>query len=243
LGLALFLCLKANNQLKGKIMSKKHVVSINNQSYTIPESDLWQKPGIDKDIITHDGVRKLMLKAGITIDKVDPIVMPINGNGSRIAFLASGVNAEGRRSFAVGEADPSNLAPNTVASRYPTIMAFKRAVDRLVLDLLGLFDLYSDVEFSEANGNSTPAATPAPTSSGGSSNKGIWEDEDPTPEPSNGDAMYHSNSNDPPTEKQLRYLYQLGKRSGLPKDQLQTMMNAASTKKIASDFINELKAA
>jgi hypothetical protein len=71
-------------------MMSKHVVKINGEQYTIPQSDLWQKPGVDKDIITHDGVRRLMLKAGISIEKVDPIVMPINGNGSRIAFLASG---------------------------------------------------------------------------------------------------------------------------------------------------------
>jgi len=222
----------------------KHVVKINGESYTIPQSDLWQKPGVDKDIITHDGVRRLMLKAGISIEKVEPIVMPINGNGSRIAFLASGVNADGRRSFAVGEADPSNLTPNTVAARYPTIMAFKRAVDRLVLDLLGLFDLYSDVEFSEANSNtaSAPAAKQEESRA-----KDPWEAEGELPnqdaEPSNGTGRYNGNANLPPTDKQLNYLRQLALRSGMPKDEMKAMLQAATTRWAASEFINQLKAA
>ena len=84
-----------------------HAVSVNGEQYTIPESDIWRKSGCDKDIIKHDGVRRLMVKAGITVEKVGPIVMSLGDSGVRIAFLASGTNAEGRRAFAVGEADPS----------------------------------------------------------------------------------------------------------------------------------------
>jgi hypothetical protein len=102
-----------------------------------------------------------MVKAGISIEGIDPIIIPNGDNGSRTAFLAVGTNADGRRAFAIGESDPSNLTPNTVAAKYPTIMAFKRAIDRLVLDLLELFELYSDVEFSEPAG-ATRAAGSSP---------------------------------------------------------------------------------
>ena len=45
----------------------KHIVNINGEQYTIPESDLWSRPGVEKQIIKHDGVRRLMVKAGIAI--------------------------------------------------------------------------------------------------------------------------------------------------------------------------------
>jgi len=200
----------------------KHIVKINGESYTIPQSDLWQKPGVDKDIITHDGVRRLMLKAGITIEKVEPIVMPINGNGSRIAFLASGMNAEGRRSFAVGEADPSNLTPNTVAARYPTIMAFKRAVDRLVLDLLELFDLYSDVEFSEPT---SPPRNPSPS-----------KDAEGTA------GQQHGGDGDlPPTDRQIAYLWQLGRMNNLNESEIDQLLRTVRTKAAASRLIANMR--
>jgi len=227
----------------------KHVVNINGQSYTIPDSDIWRKPGCDKDIITHDGVRRLMMKAGITIEKVDPIVMPINGNGSRIAFLAAGTNADGRRSFAVGEADPSNLTPNSVAARYPTIMAFKRAVDRLVLDLLGLFDLYSDVEFAEpAPAQESPS--PAKAAKGP---KNPWADGDePSSTPTPGDSgsspdrrEYGNNGKGslPPSEKQLSYLLRLAQQNHLTQSETDQLLRTVRTRTAASQLIQRMKLA
>lgn len=218
----------------------KHVVNVNGEQYTIPESDIWRKPGCDKDIISHDGIRRLMLKAGITVESVEPIVMPINDSAVRIAFLASGVNAEGRRSFAIGESDPTNLAPNTVAARYPTIMAFKRAIDRLVLDLLELFDLYSDVEFSEptlpTRDNSRGAGQ------GASANPPKGNDE-PSPSRTTDDSGSSGNGRGglPPTDKQISYLWQLGQKHRLTDKEMEELLRMVKTRAGASRLIANMR--
>jgi len=221
----------------------KHVVNINGEVYTIPDSDIWRKPGVEKDIISHDGIRRLMLRAGITIEKVEPIVMPINGNGRRIAFLAVGTNAERRRSFAVGEADPSNLTPNSIAARYPTIMAFKRAVDRLVLDLLGLFDLYSDVELSKSS-----APSPAKAEKGPQSPKRD-QDEPSSPNPSGdpGSSSPPRGNNGkgslPPTEKQISYLLRLAEKNRLSQAETDQLLGTVRTRAAASRLIRNMATA
>ena len=220
----------------------KHIVQINGEQYTIPESDIWRKSGCDKDIIKHDGVRRLMVKAGITVEKVEPIVMSLGDSGVRIAFLASGTNSEGRRAFAIGESDPSNLTPNTVAARYPTIMAFKRAIDRLVLDLLELFELYSDVEFSEATSPAkhTPESagdSPSPTHSNGK--------DEPSPSQRTDDSGSSGNGNGkgdlPPTDKQISYLWQLGMKSNLTEKEIEELLRMVRTRAGASRLIANMR--
>jgi len=217
----------------------KHVVNVNGEKYTIPDSDIWRKPGCQKEIITHDGVRKLMVRAGITVERTEPVVMPLAEGTVRIAFLAVGTNAEGRRAFAVGEADPNNLAPNTVAARFPTIMAHKRAIDRLVLDLLGLFDLYSDVEFAEP-----PERAEAPSPSNGDA-KGTQTSDGPSPSrtadvsgsPGNG-----GNGDLPPTDRQLAYLLHLGQKHNLSEAEIDQMLKVVTTRVVASRLIANMRA-
>ena len=230
-------------------MSRDYVVQVNGENYTIPQSDIWRKPGCDKDIISHDGIRRLMMKAGITVEKVEPIVMPISDSAVRIAFLASGTNAEGRRSFAVGESDPSNLQPNSVAARYPTIMAFKRGIDRLVLDLLGLFDLYSDVELSEpANGQQTPS--PSHSDANGGKRPAVENGEPSPSKPQdasgspNQQPPANGNSGDfPPTDKQIAYLWQLGLKNGLKEGEIDQMLRLLQTREGASKLIAKMRRA
>jgi hypothetical protein len=223
-------------------MSREYTIDMNGEQYTIPQSDLWSRPGVEKDIISHDGIRRLMLKAGITVEKVEPIVMPISDSAVRIAFLVSGTNAEGRRTFAVGESDPSNLAPNTVASRYPTIMAFKRGVDRLVLDLLGLFDLYSDTEFSEPT---TTQQTPSPSNgdaNGVKPNGG--EPSSSKPQDASGSPNHQQHSGElEPTSKQISYLWQLGLKNGLRESEIDQMLKLLKTREGASKLIAKMRQA
>lgn len=219
-------------------MSREYVVQVNGETYTIPPSDIWRKPGCEKDIIKHDGVRRLMVKAGIIVEKVEPIVMPLAESSVRIAFLATGMNSEGRRAFAIGESDPSNLAPNTIAARYPTIMAFKRAIDRLVLDLLGLFDLYSDVEFSEPTvpirNVSTPQNANGSPEAGESSSS---HTQDASASSGNGNSRRYL----PPTDKQISYLWQLGHKNNLTNAEMDQLLKTVRTRAGASRLIANMR--
>jgi hypothetical protein len=104
-------------------MSAAFSVKIDGQLVEIDEKDIWTKPSVNKPIIKHDGVRRLMVKAGIKVESLEVIITPTETNGMRTAFLATGSNADGRRAFAVGEADAANLQPNSVAAKFPTVMA------------------------------------------------------------------------------------------------------------------------
>jgi hypothetical protein len=80
-----------SNEEKGIQMSK-HVVNVNGEDYTIPESDIWRKPGCQKEIITHDGVRKLMVRAGITVERTEPVVMPLAERKSRTRLTHTAIS-------------------------------------------------------------------------------------------------------------------------------------------------------
>jgi len=159
----------------------------------------------------------------------------------RIAFLASGTNAEGRRAFAIGESDPSNLAPNSVASRYPTIMSFKRAIDRLVLDLVGLFDLYSETEFAEP-----PSRSDIPSPSNGDT-KGTQASDEPSAARTTSDSGSPGNTNGgngklPPTDRQIAYLWRLGLQNNLTEQEVDELLKTVRTRAGASRLIANMRA-
>jgi hypothetical protein len=107
------------------------------------------------------------------------------------------------------------------------VMAAKRAVDRLALDLLGLFGLYSEIELASNGENGSEPSSPTP---------GESPSENRTPDadaPANGDA--------PATEKQLNFLRGLAQRSGMQPEEIREMMASATTRKAASYYISYLK--
>jgi hypothetical protein len=217
-------------------MNTQYVVKIDGQMVSIDEREIWTKPGVSKPIIRHDGVRRLMAQAGVKLESLELVINPTQGNGMRTAFLATGTNAEGRRAFAIGEADTANLQPNSIASRFPTVMAAKRAVDRLALDLLGLFELYSEIELAPQNGEgeateeqAPPAPEPRPSSAGNGGGH------------SNG----HSNGNGtlPPTDKQVTYIRELCERQGLTTEQAEMLVRSVRTRMAASGLIQQMKLA
>ncbi len=220
-------------------MSAAFSVKIDGQLVEVDEKDIWTKPSVNKPIIKHDGVRRLMVRAGIKVESLEVVIAPSESNGMRTAFLAIGTNADGRRAFAVGEADAANLTPNSVAAKFPTVMAAKRAVDRLALDLLGLFDLYSEIELTTNGENGSGPSSPT-GESGSLPSESRTPDADATGS-SNGNGATNGNTDTPPTEKQLSFLRGLAQRSGMEPEEIQAMMEAATTRRAASYYINHLK--
>jgi hypothetical protein len=51
-------------------------VKIDGQVVEVPDSDIWTKAGIHKPIIKHDGVRRLMVKAGIKVESLEVVISP-----------------------------------------------------------------------------------------------------------------------------------------------------------------------
>ncbi len=206
---------------------------------------------MQKPIIKHDGVRRLMVKAGIKMEELRLVISPTSDNGMRTAFLAIGTNAEGRRACAIGEADAANLTPNSVAARFPTVMAAKRAIDRMALDLLGLFDLYSEVELgpngeagnelpSPNNGDARSSLSP-PSRMPDAIATGTTSDSDGGTHPGE-DAEPNGNGRGlPPSSKQLQYLRQLAERRGLTQVDATMLLNSVRTRAAASDLIERMK--
>ncbi len=227
-------------------MSAVFHVTIDGQQVEIDGKDIWTKPGVQKPIIRHDGVRRLMVKAGVKVEEVRLIISPTTDNTMRTAFLAIGTNAEGRRAFAIGEGDTTNLQPNSVASRFPTVMAAKRAIDRMALDLLGLFDLYSEVELGpngEAGSGPSPSHDVDASGSSQSPPERLPDAAATGSANGNGHGNGRSNGSLPPTDKQIAYLRELAERQGHMPDQIELLIRSVRTRTAASGLIQQMKLA
>jgi hypothetical protein len=229
-------------------MSAVFTITIDGKQVAVDEKDIWTKSGVGKPIIRHDGVRRLMLKAGVKVERLDLVITPTTDNGMRTAFLAVGTNADGRRAFAIGEADSANLQPNSVAEKFPTVMAAKRAVDRMALDLLGLFELYSEIELAPNGENGTEPASPNSGDTGSAPPETRKPDTD-APGSSNGSGHAHGNGHSngngsfPPTAKQVAYIRELAERQGLTTEQAEMLLRSVRTRSAASGLIQQMKLA
>ncbi len=222
-----------------------YTVKIDGQQVQIPESDIWTKPGLAKPIIKHDGVRRLMVRAGVKVESLELVISPTTDNGMRTAFVAVGVNTDGRRAFGVGESDSSNLQPNSVAAKFPTVMAAKRAIDRMALDLLGLFDLYSEIELAPNGDGGEPAPSgrtdtvPAAPETGAPEAGSRGSGHPSTPAGGNG--RPHGNGRPEPTGKQLSFLRELAQRNGLKHEEIEKLIASVPTKAAASQLIQRMQ--
>lgn len=98
-----------------------------------------------KWIVYHRTLEQIAVRAGIAFDP--PMVIEANGTAKSVAICVTGHLGD-MSIWSIGEA-----APHNNKNTYPYAMAEKRAVDRVVLKLIGLHGLaYSEEEADDFKG-------------------------------------------------------------------------------------------
>lgn len=116
------------------------LLKILEQYHDDPRSAVWNCHGVI--VAYHRAIEQMAARAGITFDP--PVVVEMNSD-KRIAVVCVTGHMGDRSIWSFGEASPHNNK-----NSYPIAMAEKRAVDRVVLKLLGLHgDIYSQDEIDE----------------------------------------------------------------------------------------------
>jgi hypothetical protein len=215
-------------------MKEKPVVTMNGKTYPIESWELLQIAGITAPILRHSAIQRLALETRIEIEELRLIINPATSNGQKCAFLALGTNAENRKAFATGEADPSSLQPGHTFTRYPVLIAARRAIDRLILDLLGLTECHSELEVA----SSWVAVAPSPSAR--AEETGDPSSDEPLP-PAESTGSSNGNSQLPPTEKQLGYLLTLATKGNLRPEEIEQLMATVNTRAEASSAIQQLR--
>lgn len=124
------------------------------KEYGLSTDDFWKLPqGRDTWCVKHAALEIVAAKAGIAFDP--PTIVEADGAAGVAAVCVTG-RYKDRAIWSIGEASPKNSK-----NAYPWAMAEKRAVDRVVLKLVGIHGLvYSDAEMdtSEVPAMQTPQA-------------------------------------------------------------------------------------
>lgn len=123
--------------------------------YGLQTDDFWELPQKKGTwIAKHAALEVAAAKAGIYFE--NPVVLEANGPEKCVALCVAGT-LDDRRVWSIGEASPNNSK-----NAYPYAMAEKRAVDRVVLKLIGLHGLtYSEDEADDFK-DKAPAPISAP---------------------------------------------------------------------------------
>ena len=93
-------------------------------------------------VVYHQVLEKIAAKAKIKFD--EPVIIEADGKGKIVALCVTG-HLGGQSVWSIGEAAPGNNK-----NSYPYAMAEKRAIDRVVLKLIGLHGLAYGEEESDS---------------------------------------------------------------------------------------------
>lgn len=115
-------------------------IEVIRKEYDLDKVDFWELPQKKGTwIIKHSALELVAAKAGINFDM--PLVLEANGLEGVAAVCVRGVWKE-RAVWSIGESSPKNCK-----NAYPWAIAEKRAVDRVILKLIGIHGVaYSEDE-------------------------------------------------------------------------------------------------
>lgn len=124
------------------------------KDYDLAKDDFWQLPQSKQTwCVKHSALEIVAAKAGIQFDM--PQIIEANGGGGIAAVCVRGTMGD-RSIWSIGEANPKNSR-----NAYPWAMAEKRAIDRVILKLVGIHGLvYSEEEIDSSNVPSMTTANP-----------------------------------------------------------------------------------
>ena len=131
-----------NEKLKKLLNQVGEVVEIGNK-----DSAVWSLPQ-NKNvlIVKHKALEKVSAHLGMWFDP--PTIIESNTEKSIVSLCVQGYIDDGKgknTAWSIGEVSPQNTS-----NKYPYAMAEKRAIDRVILKLLGIHgDFYSEEEADE----------------------------------------------------------------------------------------------
>jgi hypothetical protein len=130
-------------------------VEVVRKEYGLSKDDFWKLPqGRDVWLVKHAALEVVAAKAGITFDM--PEILEAKSAEGVAAICVRGFYGD-RAIWSIGEANPKNCK-----NAYPWAIAEKRAIDRVILKLIGLHGLvYSEEESDDFKGE--PSAAQKPT--------------------------------------------------------------------------------
>lgn len=95
-------------------------------------------------VVYHKVLEQIAVKAGIQLDP--PVVLESDGKNKTVALCVTG-HLKDQTIWSIGEASEHNYKTKPKQPAYPYAMAEKRAIDRVILKLIGLHGLaYSEEE-------------------------------------------------------------------------------------------------
>ena len=97
-------------------------------------------------VVYHKGLEIIAVQARITLEP--PQVLEANGKDQTVALVVVG-HLEGVTIWSIGEASPHNYKTKGKQPAYPYAMAEKRAIDRVILKLIGLHGIAYGEEESQ----------------------------------------------------------------------------------------------
>lgn len=121
------------------------------ERYGLDRSDFWELPQKKGTwLVKHAALEIVAAKAGIEFTM--PQIIEANGGEGIAAVCVSG-ELDGRSVWSIGECSPKNNK-----NAYPWAMAEKRAIDRVILKLIGIHGLvYSEDEADFDRASAAPA--------------------------------------------------------------------------------------
>jgi hypothetical protein len=130
-------------------------IEVIREKFGLSREDFWELPQKKGTwIAKHAALEVAAVKAGIRFDL--PVILEANGAEGTAAVCVQG-ELEGRFIWSIGEASPKNCK-----NAYPWAMAEKRAIDRVILKLIGIHGLvYSEEEADDFKGSGHSSQPPA----------------------------------------------------------------------------------
>lgn len=136
-----------NERLKKLLTQVGEVVEIGNK-----DSAVWSLPQNQNVLIVkHKALEKISAHLGMWFDP--PKIIESDTEKKIVSLVVQGYIDDGKgknTAWSIGEVSPDNYKTYAKQSTYPFAMAEKRAIDRVILKLLGIHgDFYSEEEADE----------------------------------------------------------------------------------------------
>ena len=115
-------------------------------------------------VVYHRVLEQIAAKAGITFSQPH-VIEADSANGVAVVCVTG--DLDGRTIWSIGEAAPGNYRTKENQPSYPWAMAEKRAIDRVILKLIGLHGLAYSEEEADDFKITQPVGKPLPSGSYG----------------------------------------------------------------------------
>ena len=147
-----------NDKLKKLLQEVGEIVDVKDRN-----SAVWSLPqNQNVMIVKHKALEKISSHLGMWFDA--PKIIESDTEKKIVSLIVQGYIEDGKgknSAWSIGEVSPDNYKTYAKQSTYPYAMAEKRAIDRVILKLLGVHgDFYSEEEADEFKKSDPPKEPP-----------------------------------------------------------------------------------